>query len=217
MKRLLAILVAAIAAGSAMAQIAPSPDMINRISLQTITDPAIQREIKFTDQQKQGLAKLQRAFQEEVAARNEEAINASFQERLAMINELSFIMDREVQRILTKAQITRLRQIRIQAQGAFSLGITDVQLALQLSKEQREQINGLISAYTIEQEELFKKVQAGTAKPSTSEERVARRSKLDNELLSVLTPSQVTAFTKLQGAPYIDPSKKPVPAAKPAQ
>ncbi|MHB1461494.1 MAG: hypothetical protein ACYC1M_09460 [Armatimonadota bacterium] len=215
MRRLFAIMLATIAASAAMAQITPSPDMINRISLQTLSDPAIQREIKFTDQQKQSLARLQKVFQDEMAERNREAIDLSLQERLAMINELSYYMDIEVRKMLNKPQITRLSQIRMQAQGAFALGITEVQVALQLSKEQREQINGLISAYTIEQEELFKKVQAGEAKIMTSEERTTRRAKLDNDLLSVLTPSQVTAYTKLQGTPYIDGTKKTLPASKP--
>ncbi len=215
MRRLIAILLATIAATSAMAQITPSPDMINRISLQTLADPAIQREIKFSEQQKQGLTRLQKVFQEEMAIRNREAIDLSLQERLAMINELSYYMDIEVRKMLTKPQITRLSQIRMQAQGTIALGMTEVQVALQLSKEQREQINGLISAYTVEQEELFKKVQAGQAKIMTSEERTTRRAKLDNDLLSVLTPAQVTAYTKLQGTPYIDGTKKTAPASKP--
>ncbi len=215
MRRLFAIILATIAASTAMAQITPSPDMINRISLQTLSDPAIQREIKFTDQQKLSLTRLQKVFQDEMVERNREAVDLSFQERLAMINELTYYMDIEVRKILTKTQITRLSQIRMQAQGPFALGITEVQVSLQLTKEQREQVNGLISAYTIEQEELFKKVQAGEAKVMTSEERTTRRAKLDNDLLSVLTPAQVTAYTKLQGTPYIDGTKKPAPVNKP--
>ncbi len=217
MRRLIPVIIATFIAGAAMAQISPSPDMINRVSLQTVSDPAIQKEIKLTSQQKLSLTRLQAAFKEEVAARNQDAINASFEQRLEMINELTFIMNREIQKMLTKQQLTRLRQIRMQQQGVMSLGFTDVQTDLKLSQDQRNQINNLIGLYTQEQEDQFQKIRSGEAKTPSAEERTARRTKLDNDLLSVLTPDQVTAYVKLKGEPYIDGTKKPAQTTVPKQ
>jgi Spy/CpxP family protein refolding chaperone len=104
--------------------------------------------------------------------------------------------------VLSKEQMTRLDQIRMQVRPAIqNLTNKDVAAQLKLTKEQKKKIAGIAKDMRAKQSELF----AGMREASREQrgEAYQKGQKLqadaDKQALAVLTAEQKTAFEKMKG------------------
>jgi Spy/CpxP family protein refolding chaperone len=105
----------------------------------------------------------------------------------------------QLAKLLSADQISRLKQIQIQAQGGTALTANpEVAKALNLSEEQRRKLSDLQAEFARRQRELF-----ASGDP---QERFAKMRELNRErdakMLEVLTEEQRQQFTALKGDPF---------------
>jgi serine/threonine protein kinase len=108
----------------------------------------------------------------------------------------------EVNRLLTPAQQTRLRQIGLQAEGPGAFGEPEVVAELKLTAKQRDKIR------TIEEEAFFsrmKRTRPGTTPGDSSKASSARGKSANERILAVLTEDQVRRWRALTGKQLQEP------------
>jgi hypothetical protein len=102
----------------------------------------------------------------------------------------------KLQEVLSADQLSRLRQIQIQAQGADALVSAEIATVLELSSEQKKGLADLISEYQRKQQELTGDFQ----------ERFARiremNTERDNRAIDLLTAGQKEKYAVLKGQPF---------------
>jgi hypothetical protein len=102
----------------------------------------------------------------------------------------------KIQEVLSADQLSRLRQIQIQAQGADALVSAEIATVLELSSEQKKGLADLISEYQRKQQELTGDFQERFAK--IREMNTER----DNRAIDLLTAGQKEKYAVLKGQPF---------------
>jgi hypothetical protein len=121
----------------------------------------------------------------------------------AKMNEVRTKVDKEFEGKLKEAlsaeQVERLKQIRLQSQGAEALAEAEVAKALALNDEQTKKIGEIRDEYSTKQRELFRG-------DGDQQERFAKMRELnterDSKVNAVLTAEQQEKFKAMKGAEF---------------
>lgn len=124
--------------------------------------PAVQEELELTDEQKKQLAdwaiamrdhgrEMGEALRAEGEAAMREMDLGAAMRLMGQLNGLMQENEKGIERILTRKQWTRLRQISLQMQGISAVTRPDVAAALVLAPEQLEQIHEILAQAQLRQ------------------------------------------------------------------
>jgi len=178
-----------------------------RGGLNLLNDPAVQTELKMTEEQKGKLPKAQ----EDIRAAMQELFqgagggggfqNMSPEERQKLQAKMAEITNKVIAGILDATQLKRFHQIELQVRGFQALADPKVQDALKLTDAQKASIKQ-IEADAAKNRPMF------DFQNATPEERQAFQAKMrdaqratNEKLAAVLTDSQKKSWADMLGAP----------------
>jgi hypothetical protein len=162
-------------------------------------------ELKVSDQQKE---KLMQHVMEQVMETGPflDSLTETGQEREKKLNEhrkhAREKLAKLLKDVLQPAQLNRLRQVKLQQEGAFALGQDDVQKELKITQEQLRKFMTIVQELQKNVTPLFKEVQAGgnpeEIRPKIEQLRKDHAKKLE----AVLTDAQKKQWKELLGPPF---------------
>ncbi|MBN2477259.1 MAG: hypothetical protein JXB62_21810 [Pirellulales bacterium] len=178
---------------------------------------AVQKELKLTEENLAKVTelggKLREEMQEQFAALRE---IEDREQRRAKMTELSDGLDRKVREqlreVLSREQIMRLYQIRMQIRAAVeSLTNRFVIRRLELTEEQQQKLAEISKEIAAKQSELRGSMRDATAEQRTEVFQKLRqiRTDADEKALGVLTDAQKTAFEEMKGEKVELPTRRP--------
>ena len=212
-RRSIPVLVLALASGGLAAQ-QPVPFDAYRASmgtaLQAYADPAIQAELKLSDDQKAKIAKIpdellakhKDAVEKEKAARKEAS-----DKRAATQAELEKKLDALVEKHLTAGQRKRLGQLVVQEMGLFAFSDPEVTRQLSLPADARAKLDELRSDGAAKLNKEFPDFGPPLGRPDSDERRkyaeAQRKINLDliARFVGTFTDDQKKAWKELAGEP----------------
>jgi hypothetical protein len=173
-------------------------------ALQLVQNEAVQKDIAVTDEQTAKLRELLAAYERDIAAvpqlSRQDAQKLPEAERRAKMQEARDARtkaedahQKKLTEILEKAQLERLDQIRLQAQGPEGISDPAVATALGLTREDRQKIRTALA-------ELNQGRQRGER--PTEEQRTAQREKVEAKLKELLSKEQLDKLQELRGKPF---------------
>lgn len=191
--------VIALAASPALAQRqrpggggAPGMGAVSNLTL--LQNKSVQDELKLSDDQ---VAKVKDAAQKQAAARPS-LQGLQGEERAAKMRELSKEGDKLVADILKPEQTKRLKQIRLQQQGATALASPEVSKELNFTEEQKTKLKELQADARKQMQGLF---QGGNREEAMK--KVTEINKSTNEkAMAMLTPEQKAKWKDMTGEPF---------------
>jgi len=148
----------------------------------------IQKELELTGDQIEKVKALAEANRDAFTGTRD----LTREERTAKFAELQKSQQSKLDEILTPGQRDRFKEISLQVRGAGALSEKDVQEALALSTDQKDQIT------KIREENRPQRGQGGGNGGNFEELRKARE-EANNKVLAVLTSDQKAKFEKMQG------------------
>jgi Spy/CpxP family protein refolding chaperone len=191
----------------------------NRMGGDSPYDPAyllesesVQTELALTDDQKVRLQKLRDEENNDPSAfrgfmrMKPEQIQKRLQQRANAVRK-------RIAKVLTPEQMQRLDEINIQAAGVAALGYTDVAKKLELTADQRDELNKLGEETSVELAGLYSPTNGqsvGNLTPQQlNEKRNEIRAERAEQAFAVLTDEQQAAFETLKGAKFDTSTIKP--------
>jgi hypothetical protein len=142
---------------------------------------------KVQEKHRDDFAKLRGLPQDEQRAKRQELSRAVSTETLAAVSE-----------ILKPDQLKRLKQIELQESGAQAFNRPDVQKALNLKDEQKEQIKTLTESAARDTREL----RQGGGGAGAREKMAAMRKQTLDKVQALLTDEQKKSWKELTGEPF---------------
>jgi RNA polymerase sigma factor (sigma-70 family) len=195
--------------------------------LSTLSQKDVQKELALSEDQLKKIRELQNKQQKTVKAmvpqnpldafKDPAAAMKEMQAAAEKMKELAKEIDKSVDELLTEKQGNRLREITLQQQGGHALQDPKVADALDLSREQKKQIQEIEAAGAKKMQELgletFGNVfKGGPAAFQKESEKVTKQMQriwddTGEELLGVLTTEQKSKWKEMTGKPFKE--KKP--------
>ncbi|MCS6829270.1 MAG: hypothetical protein RMM08_06810 [Armatimonadota bacterium] len=165
--------------------------------------PEVQKEIGLTEQQMQQIQQLMVQQREQMQTLMPQLRDATPEQRQQLMQQAMQKWDEAIGKILQPAQKTRLRELRLQAEGTFALMRPDVAKELNLSEEQKKKIGSIMEQYRQKQMQLWQQGPAPDADRQARFQQMQQlRQQMDKELLAVLTAQQQEQWKKMQGKPF---------------
>lgn len=178
-----------------------------------ISNPAVQEEIKITDDQKSKLTEWSR----EAGGRMREKLQSATQdvpreERIQKMQEVMAELNTEIYKelgeVLKPEQITRVKQISVQQAGFGAFRMPEVAEKLKLSDEQKEQISEISQKVQTDSREAMRGAFTGGGRPD-AEAMAAIREKTEavtkeawTKVNGVLNSDQQKTWKELTGEPF---------------
>lgn len=172
--------------------------------------PEVRTELKVTDEQQQKLRTAMEGLRPEGGGQRGGFGNLSEEERAEMrkrMEELQKKTDEAMKSVLSEEQITRLRQLDIQRQGAQALGRPDVAEKLGLTDEQKTKMREIQEAARPDFSAF------GNLREASQEEREkamaemrAKREKADADVMALLDAEQKAIWESLVGEKFNFPA-----------
>jgi RNA polymerase sigma factor (sigma-70 family) len=192
--------------------------------LSLLSQKAVQRELRLSEKQLKGLRDLQNKQQQTLrrmvpqdplaAFRDPGAAMKNLQEASEKAKELAKEMDTAIEDLLSEKQNKRLREISLQQQRGHALEDPSVAEALELTREQRKQLQeieaeGMKALQELGLQTMGNLFQAG-ANPMAvqrASEKVTKKmqeiwDETGEKLLRVLTSEQRATWQKMTGEPF---------------
>lgn len=166
--------------------------------MRLIVNPAVQDEIKLTDDQKDKLATWYEGFNEKIEEKSKgiERNRENFAKLMAIRTEVSENAEKELKDVLKPDQIKRIKQIEFQMMGTRALQNEDVQKELGITDEQKEKFTKIGE----ESREAFRDVFSG-GRPDR-EKMQEMMAKQGEKYQEVLTSSQKTKWKEMTGEAF---------------
>jgi Spy/CpxP family protein refolding chaperone len=160
--------------------------------------PEVQKEINLTEQQRQQIQQLMAEQREQMMPLMQQMREATPEQRQKLMEQMMQKWDQALGKVLQPEQKARLRELQLQAEGAFALARPDVVKELNLNEEQKRKISDILAQYREKQRQLW---QQG---PGADRQAMMQqmRQQMDKELLAVLTEPQQEQWKKMQGKPF---------------
>jgi Spy/CpxP family protein refolding chaperone len=156
---------------------------------------SVQKELKFTDEQKQQVDQLVSKMREEMQGLQD----AEPAEREQKMREMSEKGDKAVKKILQPEQAKRLREITLQVQGPMALANPKVADELQLTDDQKAKIKDI-------QEDMSKEVRAlregGAGRQEMQRKTTELRKQAGDKIQGLLSADQKSKWKEMTGEPF---------------
>jgi Spy/CpxP family protein refolding chaperone len=184
----------------------------------------VQKELKLTAEQKKQIDTTQQKIRDEL--QNEFKILATFEGRerdrkkMELAKRITKKSTTSMEEILTPAQMKRLKEISLQHAGVQGLKTPEIEDKLQLTEDQKEQIQKIMQGAIAELRDLFEHTEG--AYEESQKKSVDVRNRCYAKAMTVLTDTQKQKWKELQGAPFEVKAKataqiNPFPKGKAAQ
>ncbi len=161
-------------------------------SMGLLMNKDVQQDLKMTDEQ---IAKVNELMQKQREAMKD----LSPEEKREKMPDMAKANERQVSQILKPEQRQRLKQLRLQRDGAMAIADPEVASNLQLSGEQREKIKSI----TDDMRKEFGELRQSGAPPEEMRQKMGELRKSTNDkIMEVLTEEQKAKWKEMQGAPF---------------
>lgn len=169
------------------------------VLLQMIRDPQIHQTLGLSVDQRD---RIQRSLRE-VDGRWFRARNFAAEQQQAEIEKLTSELDGQLNDVLDRDQIERLRQLERQALGTRMMMRADVSQILELTAAQTKSLGEVFSATDRTAEEIQSKLQAGELSSATATQKLSQLKDQEREsLAALLTTAQRSKIGSLTGTPF---------------
>lgn len=166
----------------------------------------VQQELKLSDEQKQ-------KFDEEIEVRIQDAMQffqklegTKPEDREKEMGEYRRSVDAKlgpfVKMNLNDDQWKRLRQIQLQAEGAFALGNPELAKEVNLTDAQRMRFMSIVQEFQKKLEPVIKEGQAGGNPEEIRPKAMKLRKEHENKVEAMLTDAQKKQWTEMLGKPF---------------
>ncbi len=166
------------------------------------TQEPVQKELKFTDEQKskaqEAITAARQAHMDELTAIRD----APQEERGAKMAAVTKAMTDEVVKAiaLNEEQLKRYKQINIQAARSAAFALPEVQDKLKLTDEQKKEIREIATESRTKGAEIRKN--AGENKEDARKQSTALTKETTEKIMALLKDDQKAAWKELTGAPF---------------
>lgn len=204
-RRLIPLLVLAVAAGPLAAQRSTPRPVVDRATIEATivyrmyTDPAVQAELKLTDEQKAKIAKIPDdvlAKHKEEIAKEEAARKATAEKSAAVQVEMEKQFDALLAKHLSEGQRKRLGQLSLQARGVAAFRDEEVAKALALPEGYQAKLAAIQQAGREKMLKEFPK--ANAFPPSLTPEEQQKRIEVQRQMTQETFAQFVDTFTAEQ-------------------
>jgi Spy/CpxP family protein refolding chaperone len=169
-------------------------------TLYTLRMPAVQIELKLTDEQKTKVLDLVNQFAREGEAQSQKFRTFSDKEREKRVAERRAEEDQKLGGILTPGQMKRYQQLRLQQRGMAAVLDPPIAEQLKLTEEQQTKIGTIVA----EQREALRGMYLSggfeLSKLATLHHQI------EGKIAAVLTDNQKKRWNELVGAPFTFPA-----------
>jgi hypothetical protein len=164
----------------------------------------VQKELNITGEQKKKIAAVQQQIRDELQTEFSKLAALDGRERDRKKMELAKRITKKsttaMEEILTPAQMKRLKQISLQHAGVQGLKNPDVEEALKLTDDQKEQIQKTMQKAIADLRDLFEHTEG--AYEQSQKKAVEVRNQCYAKAMSILTDEQKKIWKDFQGAPF---------------
>lgn len=184
--------------------------------LNLLTDKAVQKELKLTEEQVEKATKAATEMREKMTEKMTELRDLDQAERREKMQGLMKEMGTESKKVtdelLKPEQSKRFVQLTLQRQGTDALATPDVQSKLKFTDEQKNKLKDLMTERQTKAAELFPR-QGGGGAPDP--EMMKKRADFQKETLemvtALLTDDQKSTWKEMTGAPFTfsPPQRRP--------
>lgn len=169
-----------------------------------VTIPAVQEELKITDEQKGKLEEVTATFREEMQGLREKLADVPQGERMSRMRELMTEVNakghKELETILKPEQMKRFKEIELQARGVEAFADKEVHKALSVTEEQAGKIETALSELNEKRRTIFQDAQGDfqAAMGKVRELQTETREKV----MGLLKDDQKAKYKELTGEPF---------------
>jgi len=169
----------------------------------------VRADLKITDDQKAKLQDLQDGMRQQFM----DAFQTAGQDQEARTKAMAGIMKKiseDMNKILTDAQQTRLKEIAIQITGSQAAAVPDIQKALGITDDQKAKIADLATRQQAANADLFAKVRSGDIQREDVLAMTQKNNKiLNDEIDKILTATQKDKLKAMGGKPFVSTTPPP--------
>jgi hypothetical protein len=169
--------------------------------------PAVQTELKLTDEQKRQAADLLQKQRADLGEFVQRLQSATAEDRSKMLAEWQADQAKKVAAVLNPDQQKRLHQLSLQQQGFTAMVAPAVQTDLKLTAEQKARVDELLRAQQMALQNLFQG--GGGITAETRQKLQALQKETNDKLRAVLTDEQKTRWKEMLGTPFNFPAPPP--------
>lgn len=167
---------------------------------QIVASPAVQDEIKLTDDQKAKLKDWGKDYMAKAMEKMKDLRDLSPEERTTKMAEMNKDVYKELATVLDEKQVKRVKQISYQAQGMRAFSSPEVQDAVKLTDDQKAKVKDIADEQQKDMRELF-----SGGRPDQTKMAALQKEGME-KVTKVLTDDQQKAWKDLTGEPF-DTSK----------
>lgn len=165
-----------------------------------INNPAVQKEIKLTDEQKEKAT----SFMEEYGSKMREAMgelrDLPPEERTAKMQKMNADGVKDVEKMLKPEQAKRFKEIVFQARGVDVLTDPEATKALKVTADQSDKIKNLLEAQRSEMAEA--RQDAGDDRQAMMAKYTSIRKATMTKAMALMTADQKAMYKEMSGEPF---------------
>jgi len=174
--------------------------------LSLLSDKAVQKELKLTDEQIEKADKAVAEMREKLTASRQDLQGldrAEAQEKMqALGKEMAAHSKKVTDELLKPEQKTRFEQLSLQRQGFRALSDPDVQSKLKLTDEQKNKLKDLTTESGEKTRELFQSAGQGGDRAEMMKKFQALQKETIDKGMALLTAEQTKAWKDMTGEPF---------------
>ncbi|HEV2473698.1 MAG TPA: hypothetical protein VGS41_13570 [Chthonomonadales bacterium] len=181
-----------------------------------LRNPAVQAELKMTDDQKAKLATEQQNVRSQMQDLRQSSggfQNMTPEDRQKFFQKMQAIQEKAVADVLDPTQMVRYHQLTLQQAGAQALTRPDVQDQLKMTDEQKKSVQDIQQKSMEEVRAAMQGVDFQNMTPDDRQKLGAKmramRSETNNKMLAVLTDDQKAQWKTMLGTPFNFPARQP--------
>ena len=165
-----------------------------------INTPAVQKELKLTDEQKEKAT----TFAQEYMGQMRDLRDLSPEDRMAKVQKMSADGMKDVEKMLKPEQTKRFKEIVFQARGLDNLNDPETAKALKITADQSDKIKNLMEAQRSEMQEA--RQDAGDDRQAMMAKMQSIRKETTTKAMALMTADQKAMYKEMAGEPFEMPA-----------
>ena len=175
-----------------------------------IGNPAVQKELKLTDEQTEKAKDFAEEYREKSRESMAKLEGLEGEERMTKATELNMVNSKagmkDVNAMLKPEQAKRFGQIIFQTRGIEALTDPDHSKALKVTAEQSRQVKSLIDDQRAEIREAMQ--DSGGDRAAGMQKMLKIRKETNEKAMALMTPEQMTLYKEMSGEPFEMPAMR---------
>ena len=173
-----------------------------------IGNPAVQKELKLTDEQQEKAKAFAEEYREKARESMSKLEGLEGEDRMKKATEMNMVNAKagmkDVEAMLKPEQTKRFKQVVFQARGVEALTDPDHAKALKITKEQADKVKNLIDDQRAESRAAMQ--DSGGDRQAMGEKMMAIRKATAEKALALMSPEQKNMFKEMSGEPFEMPA-----------